>query len=92
MLQTLLTLTLAASTLLTIILLCLPSQYRRDAVNFSSSKSGEPSRGDDVSVQVLVLGDIGRSPRMQYHALSIAKHGGHVQVIGYLGVFLLNFW
>ena len=34
-------------------------------------------------VQVLVLGDIGRSPRMQYHALSIAKHGAHVDLIGY---------
>lgn len=38
-----------------------------------------------VSVQVLVLGDIGRSPRMQYHALSIAKHGGRVDLIGYHG-------
>jgi beta-1,4-mannosyltransferase len=38
-----------------------------------------------VSVQVLVLGDIGRSPRMTYHALSIAKHGGRVDLIGYLG-------
>jgi len=37
------------------------------------------------SVQVVVLGDIGRSPRMQYHALSIAKYGGHVDLIGYLG-------
>ncbi|TPX15937.1 uncharacterized protein E0L32_000271 [Thyridium curvatum] len=36
-----------------------------------------------VSAQVLVLGDIGRSPRMQYHALSIAKHGGSVELIGY---------
>ncbi|KAH8597267.1 glycosyl transferases group 1-domain-containing protein [Bisporella sp. PMI_857] len=36
-----------------------------------------------ISVQVLVLGDIGRSPRMQYHAMSIAKHGGRVDVIGY---------
>ena len=34
-------------------------------------------------VQVLVLGDIGRSPRMQYHALSIAKHGAQVDLIGY---------
>lgn len=34
-------------------------------------------------IQVLVLGDIGRSPRMQYHALSIAKHGVHVDLIGY---------
>jgi beta-1,4-mannosyltransferase len=38
-----------------------------------------------VSVHVLVLGDIGRSPRMTYHALSIAKHGGKVNLIGYLG-------
>merc|ERR1711977_315250 len=36
-----------------------------------------------ISVQVLVLGDIGRSPRMQYHAMSIAKHGGRVDMIGY---------
>ncbi|CAN9318525.1 unnamed protein product, partial [Alternaria alternata] len=35
------------------------------------------------SVQVVVLGDIGRSPRMQYHALSIAKHGAKVFLIGY---------
>ena len=34
-------------------------------------------------IQVLVLGDIGRSPRMQYHALSIAKHGAQVDLIGY---------
>ncbi|CAD6579397.1 MAG: mannosyltransferase [Alectoria sarmentosa] len=34
-------------------------------------------------VQILVLGDIGRSPRMQYHALSIAKHGAQVDLIGY---------
>lgn len=34
-------------------------------------------------VQILVLGDIGRSPRMQYHALSLAKHGAQVDLIGY---------
>ncbi|EFX05309.1 beta-mannosyltransferase [Grosmannia clavigera kw1407] len=39
-------------------------------------------RGEKRSVQVLVLGDIGRSPRMQYHALSIAQHAP-VQLIGY---------
>ncbi|KAI1265668.1 glycosyltransferase family 33 protein [Xylariaceae sp. FL1019] len=37
-----------------------------------------------TSVQILVLGDIGRSPRMQYHALSIAKHGCNVHLVGYL--------
>ncbi|GAB1319213.1 mannosyltransferase [Madurella fahalii] len=47
----------------------------------------EPPAGSSercVSVHVLVLGDIGRSPRMTYHALSIAKHGGKVNLIGYL--------
>ena len=37
-----------------------------------------------ISVQILVLGDVGRSPRMQYHALSVAKHGGRVDLIGFL--------
>ena len=38
-----------------------------------------------TSVQIVVLGDLGRSPRMQYHASSILKHGGDVQLIGYQG-------
>ena len=37
-----------------------------------------------ISVQILVLGDVGSSPRMQYHALSIAKHGGRVDLVGFL--------
>ncbi|KAF9873184.1 hypothetical protein CkaCkLH20_09347 [Colletotrichum karsti] len=37
----------------------------------------------DDHIQILVLGDIGRSPRMQYHALSVMKHGGRVDLIGY---------
>ncbi|KAK2796983.1 hypothetical protein FQN50_009352 [Emmonsiellopsis sp. PD_5] len=53
-----------------LVLLFLPSRY-----------DNKRSRGS--SVQILVLGDIGHSPRMQYHALSIAKHGGHVSLVGY---------
>ncbi|KAL1957266.1 hypothetical protein VTO42DRAFT_6172 [Malbranchea cinnamomea] len=34
-------------------------------------------------IQLLVLGDIGHSPRMRYHAQSIAKHGCRVSIIGY---------
>ena len=34
---------------------------------------------------VLVLGDFGRSPRMQYHALSLAKEGYSVDVVVYGG-------
>ncbi|XP_036409136.1 chitobiosyldiphosphodolichol beta-mannosyltransferase [Megalops cyprinoides] len=37
------------------------------------------------NVCVLVLGDIGRSPRMQYHAISLSKHGYSVSFVGYLG-------
>ncbi|XP_051244609.1 chitobiosyldiphosphodolichol beta-mannosyltransferase [Dicentrarchus labrax] len=40
--------------------------------------------GTDRRVCVLVLGDLGRSPRMQYHALSLSKHGYDVTVVGFL--------
>ena len=38
---------------------------------------------------VLVLGDIGRSPRMQYHALSLLEEGHYVTLIGYAGESLI---
>lgn len=34
---------------------------------------------------VVVLGDVGRSPRMQYHSLSLAKEGFNVDLVGYKG-------
>jgi len=36
-------------------------------------------------VHVVVLGDIGRSPRMQFHALSLTNAGFQVCIFGYLG-------
>ena len=36
-------------------------------------------------VTVLVLGDIGRSPRMQYHAQSLSRAGFHVDLVGLAG-------
>jgi len=36
-------------------------------------------------VHVVVLGDVGRSPRMQFHALSLANSGFEVYLYGYLG-------
>ena len=36
-------------------------------------------------VGVAVLGDLGRSPRMQYHAHSLARHGHPVHLVGYPG-------
>lgn len=37
------------------------------------------------SVAILVLGDIGRSPRMMYHAQSFAENGFVTDLIGYDG-------
>src|SRR5215207_6316086 len=34
---------------------------------------------------VVVLGDLGRSPRMQYHALALAVNDGHVDLVGLEG-------
>lgn len=36
-------------------------------------------------VQVVVLGDIGRSPRIRSHAVSLAEAGCQVDLIGYAG-------
>ena len=38
------------------------------------------------NVTVVVLGDLGRSPRMQYHAVSLAKAGFTVSLVGGIGV------
>ncbi|KAJ2507382.1 mannosyltransferase, partial [Coemansia sp. RSA 1939] len=55
-------------------------------------KRRKPRGGDPVqkprqakTVAVLVLGDIGQSPRMQYHALSLARAGHSVEFVGYKG-------
>ena len=45
--------------------------------------SSSPLRGRHVAV--IVLGDLGRSPRMQYHASSLLDHGCYVTLIGYEG-------
>ncbi|EER28876.1 hypothetical protein CPC735_035820 [Coccidioides posadasii C735 delta SOWgp] len=45
--------------------------------------SDSDAKKASISVQIVVLGDIGHSPRMQYHAESVAKHGGRVTIIGY---------
>jgi len=38
-----------------------------------------------IRVTVVVLGDLGRSPRMRYHALALADSGVEVDLIGYAG-------
>ncbi|KAJ5087078.1 hypothetical protein NUU61_008385 [Penicillium alfredii] len=71
MIESLISVAFCLSSALTVLILFLPSQY-------DPSPTKTPP-----SVQILVLGDIGRSPRMQYHALSIASRGGQVVLIGY---------
>ena len=36
-------------------------------------------------VSVVVLGDIGRSPRMQYHTVAMAQFGFQVDLVGFAG-------
>jgi beta-1,4-mannosyltransferase len=70
------------STTFTLVLLTLPSRYNGE---HQLQVSGDENKYK-TSVQIVVLGDIGRSPRMEYHAISIAKHGGRVDIIGVLGL------
>jgi beta-1,4-mannosyltransferase len=46
----------------------------------------EQSKHSLRSVAILVLGDIGRSPRMMYHAQSFAENGFSTNLIGYGGM------
>eukprot|EP00475_Leptophrys_vorax_P009255 TRINITY_DN16121_c0_g2_i1.p1 TRINITY_DN16121_c0_g2~~TRINITY_DN16121_c0_g2_i1.p1 ORF type:complete len:443 (-),score=98.00 TRINITY_DN16121_c0_g2_i1:57-1385(-) len=45
----------------------------------------EKSLPSSLSAAVLVVGDVGRSPRMQYHARSLLSHCRHVSIIGMQG-------
>lgn len=103
-LNVILSLALIISTVFTICLFTLPSQYSpyKDAPPKyvdEKGKEGKPTAKDEResprfrearTVQVVVLGDIGRSPRMQYHAISLAKHGARVYLIGYKGQWDTN--
>lgn len=42
-----------------------------------------------MKLAIVVLGDIGRSPRMQYHAVSARQHNCDVDLIGYSGSKLI---
>ncbi|GLI80432.1 mannosyltransferase [Penicillium ochrochloron] len=77
MIDSLITIAFVLSSALTVVILLLPSQYVPPRSSTGQAEKAKPT------VQILVLGDIGRSPRMQYHALSIARKGGKVVIIGY---------
>jgi beta-1,4-mannosyltransferase len=54
---------------------------------FIVKMSSKPARKG--SATVLVLGDVGRSPRMMYHAESLARKGWETAVVGYSGEYML---
>ncbi|KAK8051678.1 chitobiosyldiphosphodolichol beta-mannosyltransferase [Apiospora rasikravindrae] len=66
-------LTSLLAAILVFAVMLLPSRYVKHS----------PATKESTRVHVLVLGDIGRSPRMNYHARSIARHGGYADLIGY---------
>ncbi|KAF8475608.1 glycosyl transferases group 1-domain-containing protein [Kalaharituber pfeilii] len=69
------------------LLFCLPTKHQPYAKEAAQAKAATSGSADgahpEKRVVVLVLGDIGRSPRMQYHALSIVRNGGKVDLVGY---------
>ncbi|KAJ4270457.1 mannosyltransferase [Fusarium torreyae] len=52
----------------------------RGLANFIPTRYHPAENPEDDHIQILVVGDVGRSPRMQYHALSVAKHGRNVDI------------
>ncbi|KAH1492413.1 hypothetical protein KXX21_008531 [Aspergillus fumigatus] len=80
MIESLISVAFYISTAVTLFLFLLPSRY--DPRRFDREQK-DASDAPKTTTQILVLGDIGRSPRMQYHAISIARGGGQVDIIGY---------
>ena len=44
--------------------------------------STKVAQEDPMHAVVVVLGDLGRSPRMQYHVLSLLEAGHYVSFVG----------
>ncbi|KAM0285958.1 hypothetical protein ACHAQH_001145 [Verticillium albo-atrum] len=57
--------------------------YAPHVLGFIPTRYSSAANAREDHVQVLVLGDVGRSPRMQYHAISVIKNGGRVDLVGY---------
>lgn len=51
------------------------------------SKLRRPNFSTQKCVHIVVLGDIGRSPRMCNHAVEFEKHKFNVHLVGYAGGF-----
>jgi hypothetical protein len=60
--------------------------YRIIRISKNDARAGGP---EYRSVAILVLGDIGRSPRMMYHAQSFASLNFQTYIIAYKGALAL---
>lgn len=58
---------------------------KRLALNSIPTRYTPSENPKDDHIQIIVVGDIGRSPRMQYHAISVTNHGRYVDLVGYKG-------
>src|SRR5215470_11695523 len=57
----------------------------RIAGSYHTLADGEEDRsGHARRVTVVALGDLGRSPRICYHALALAEAGARVDLVGYV--------
>jgi hypothetical protein len=67
------------------VLTCLPDHaYGEDDIRVFS----EETVLNRKRTHIVVLGDIGRSPRMQYHAISLGRLGVAVDLVGYVGMYI----
>lgn len=63
-----------------------PTRYTPPPARAATTEGDDNSQDEHHDhIQILVVGDIGRSPRMQYHGISLASHGCYVDLIGYKG-------
>lgn len=60
-----------------------PNPPSRPAVAYANSTPAAPAKAK--SVALVVLGDIGRSPRMLYHANSFARNGFETRIVAHRG-------
>ncbi|KAK0417818.1 hypothetical protein QR680_013229 [Steinernema hermaphroditum] len=59
-------------------------QYDRFPSNIMKVGREQRPKGMPKTAALVVVGDVGHSPRMNYHAISLAEHGMNVEIVGYM--------
>ena len=71
---------------------CCTPNAQKEATIMATTTASETTPNNSrqpLHVAVIVMGDVGRSPRMQYHAESLLQEGFTVSLIGYQGEQLI---